>query len=324
MNGEQAAALPAVAVLMATYNGEKYIVPQLDSILNQHGVSVQLYIRDDHSTDGTIAIINEYRQRYPNVFLLPAAAGQLRVTKNFYSIVRDIDLETADYMGYADQDDIWLPEKLATAIAAMKANNADCYASNLLRGDADGNIIRNNSLLSRFTDYVLNDKTNHHRRFDHYFEAASAGCTLVLGKTAALYFQQRIRKIYERVPVDASHDWSTYAITRLHGFRWFIDRASYIIYRQHSQNAYGANTGMSGISKLTDLFRSGWYRRHILMIEDLYNEDDIHPAFIKAVREFRHSSFLSRLRVAFAICPHRRKWVHRLMLFFLVTFGYFK
>jgi rhamnosyltransferase len=316
--------LPHVAVLMATYNGEKYLRQQVDSILAQKNVRVSLYVRDDRSSDNTAAIINEYCTKAGNVFLLNSKPVQLNVTKNFFSIVRDLDLSGIDYISYSDQDDIWLEEKLDRAVKVINANKVNCYASNLLRGDANGNIIKHQSVINKGLFYLLNYKSNKQLPFDFYFEAASAGCTLVLNNAAAKHLQQRIKEIYEAMPVNASHDWSTYALTRLGGYQWFIDSRSYIIYRQHTDNAYGTNNGLKGVSKLLDLFTSGWYRKHILLIEDLYNTSEIHPAFIEKIRVYKPSSIISRFGIGMAICKFRRKPIHRVILFFLIMFGYFK
>ena len=316
--------LPTVAVLMAAYNGEPYLHEQLDSILAQQNVEVKIYVRDDHSTDTTVEIITEFIRKTGKVFLLDSKPTQLRVTKNFYSIVREIDLTEIDYMCYSDQDDIWLPEKIEQAIKGLQINHVQCYASNLLRADANGNLIQEKSILKRLFNYLFNRKSVKQTAFDHYLESASAGCTLVLQKDAALYFQKRINQIYELLPVDTSHDWSTYAITRLGGFKWFIDQRSFIIYRQHAENAYGANVGIAGISKLLEWFTSGRYRMHILMIEGLFNISNNHPPFIEAVKNYRQGSIISRFRMAYAICRYRRKWVHRIIIFILIIFGYCK
>jgi rhamnosyltransferase len=316
--------VPNVAVLMATYNGERFLAEQIESIMGQESVNVSLFIRDDRSSDATIAVIKEFQKKYDRIFLLDTLTDRLRVTKNFYSILRDTDLGDIDYIAWADQDDIWMKNKMIEAIRAMDRTGTDCYASNLINGDAAGRPVFRRSLLARMLNYLFNHKTNSQTLYDHYFEAASAGCTLVLGKKAALYFQNRVRQIYHLIPTDASHDWSTYAITRLGKFTWFIDRDSFIIYRQHGENAYGANGGMQGMRKLLDLFRSGWYRKHILMVEELYNEGNIHPAFIEVIRKYRSSSLLSRFKLAFAIARYRRKYFHRVLLFVLIIFGQFK
>ena len=315
---------PNVAVLMATYNGEKFLAEQIESILGQASVNVYLYIRDDHSSDGTIELIRDLQKNNKQIFLLDAMPDQLKVTKNFYSILCDIDLSAMDYMAWADQDDVWMKNKLSEAVHTMDHTGTDCYASNLLLGDEKGNIIAGGQFYSKLISYILNNKTNHQTLYDHYLEAASAGCTLVLNKHAALYFQKRVRQIYHEIPTDASHDWSTYAITRLGMFTWYIDKRSFIIYRQHGQNAYGTNSGMKGAAKLLDLFRSGWYRKHILMVDELYNEGDTHPSFIEVIRNYQYTSFLSRLKVGFALARYRRKYFHKILLFGLIVFGQFK
>jgi rhamnosyltransferase len=316
--------LPQVAVLMATYNGEKYLRQQLDSIMAQKNIQLSIYVRDDRSSDNTTGIIREYVKATGKVFLLDTASEQLNVTRNFFSIVKDIDLADVDYISYSDQDDIWLDNKLDAAITAIKNNQVSCYASNLLRGNTNGVVNKQRSVVKDMLNYILNYKSNRQLPFDHYFEAASAGCTLVMNKEAAIYLQQQLIRIYDLIPVNASHDWSTYAITKLGGHHWFIDSNAYMIYRQHNDNAYGTNTGMKGVSKLLDLFRSGWYRKHILMIDDLYNATDLHPAFINTIRIYDPASVFSRFRVAVTVCRHRRKPVHRIILFLLILFGYFK
>ena len=318
------AGLPHVAVLMATYNGEKYLRQQVDSILAQKNVRVSLYVRDDRSSDHTVAIIHEYSNKTGNIFLLDTKPTQLNVTKNFYSIIKEVDLSDVNYMAYSDQDDIWLPDKMDAAIKALDSSGSHGYASNLLRGDAEGRIPHERSVLKKLLQYLFNSKSARQTLYDHYFEAASAGCTLVLKKEAALYFQQRVKEIYDVIPSDTSHDWSTYAITRIGGFQWYIDEGSYIIYRQHAENAYGANIGFGGISKLLEWFTSGRYRMHILMIYSLYNNTHIHPDFMETVINYRHGCILSRFRMAFAVSRYRRKRVHRAMLFILIMFGYCK
>ena len=316
--------LPHIAVLMATYNGEKYLKEQIDSILAQKNVQVSLFVRDDNSVDQTRSIIEEYAATTGKVFLLPTKPLQLNVTKNFFSIVREIDLTQVDYIAYSDQDDIWLDNKLDAAVTDIRINKVNCYASNLLRGNADGHVIKKRSPFSRLFQYLLNFKSNNQLSWDHYFEAASAGCSLVLDKKAALYLQQRLNDVYDRIPENASHDWSTYAITRIGGHAWYISANAYIIYRQHSGNAYGTNNGLKGISKLVDLFSSGWYRKHILMIDELYNNTDNHPAFISKIHSYQPGSLASRFQLAFAISRYRRKAAHRVFLFGLILFGYLK
>lgn len=101
-----------ICVLMASYNGEKFIRDQIDSILNQQGVEVRLIVRDDHSTDSTTEILREYEE-----------AGKLTVLRDdvhlgapngFMKLL--YTAEPCDYYAFADQDDLWLPGKLKRGI----------------------------------------------------------------------------------------------------------------------------------------------------------------------------------------------------------------
>jgi len=97
-----------VSVVMCTYNGEKYLSKQLDSILNQTYPVSELYIQDDCSSDSTIEIIQEYQKKYPVIHysVNPERKG---VNDNFYSA---IEKAKGDYIAISDQDDIWLPDKI--------------------------------------------------------------------------------------------------------------------------------------------------------------------------------------------------------------------
>ena len=109
--------LPFVSVLMSTYNGEKYIREQIESILNQKKVKVHLLIRDDGSQDSTIEIVKEYANKYPNVSVY--AGKNIGIGNSFMELLRNAP--EADYYAFADQDDVWLDGKLERAIELIKA-----------------------------------------------------------------------------------------------------------------------------------------------------------------------------------------------------------
>ena len=102
---------PSICVMMASYNGEKYIQEQVNSILKQEGVNVKLVIRDDGSNDNTMRILEKYR----NQDGIRIIRGQnLGPANNFYELLQDAF--EADYYAWSDQDDIWDEDKLVTAI----------------------------------------------------------------------------------------------------------------------------------------------------------------------------------------------------------------
>ena len=99
-----------VDILLATYNGERFLQKQIDSILQQTYSNFTIYIRDDGSKDGTIKIIKDYAQKYPNkILFIEDILGNLGVTQNFNELMK---YSSANYIAFSDQDDIWLPQKI--------------------------------------------------------------------------------------------------------------------------------------------------------------------------------------------------------------------
>ncbi len=97
------------SVAMCTYNGEKFLQPQLDSILNQSVQVDEIVVCDDGSTDSTMKILEDYATKYPKIFRIYQNAENLRSVKNFE---KAISLCSNDIIFLSDQDDIWLPEKV--------------------------------------------------------------------------------------------------------------------------------------------------------------------------------------------------------------------
>ena len=130
---------PRVLVMMATYNGERYVAEQIDSILAQEGVDLTLVIRDDGSTDGTVAVCERYAREHANVDF--AVNGRNKgCALNFMDMVYSADAGAYEYFAFSDQDDYWLPEKLAKAIDQLMACNAGqpgLYYSDVVNVDAD-------------------------------------------------------------------------------------------------------------------------------------------------------------------------------------------
>ena len=114
-----------VAVLLSTYNGSKYIKEQIDSILSQEGVNIDIYIRDDGSTDETVNIIYEYKSN--NIFL--TEGKNIGVGNSFMELLYSVP-EIYDYYAFADQDDIWSEKKTRIAIEVLQKNKKHLYASN--------------------------------------------------------------------------------------------------------------------------------------------------------------------------------------------------
>lgn len=217
---------PKVAVLMSTYNGDAFLVEQLDSILNQKCVNVSLFIRDDGSSDSTSELLKEYRRLYDNVYL--SFESNIGVGNSFMTLLYSIP-EEYDYYCFADQDDYWLDNKLIRAIESihMISDKPVLYASNQLIVDKSLNPIK-----LRFSSIPALD----------YGSIISgnqiSGCTMVWNAT----LQNKIINSNNRPPFSLFslriHDVWIASIAAVLGTIIF-DEKSYILYRQHDNNVVG-------------------------------------------------------------------------------------
>ncbi len=112
---------PAAAILLSTYNGERFLAEQLDTILNQSLREITLIVRDDGSSDGTLAILSRYASRDSRVIV--HGGRNIGVVESFLELVRLGCDCTAPVFFFADQDDIWHPDKLATMTATLAVDD---------------------------------------------------------------------------------------------------------------------------------------------------------------------------------------------------------
>ena len=247
---------PTVGVLLATFNGAAYCEDQVLSLLWQRDVRVHVYVRDDGSNDATADIIARLVERFPQQITAVDNRG-IRTgaaTGSFFALLAYVDLTGHDYIAFADQDDVWMPDKLARAIMAMVQHGADGYSSDLIAYHQGRNAA-----------WMLH-KSGTDTDLDYLFQGASAGCTYVLTMKAS----QLVAKVIAAAPTlcpGASHDWIIYAICRSQGLNWFRDPAAGIMYRQHASNLYGARRGWADVIAKFRMTRSGWYREHILWLK---------------------------------------------------------
>ena len=100
-----------VDILMATYNGGKYIAEQIDSILNQNYNDWKLYIRDDGSKDNTVNIVKEYIEKYPDkIILIEDGRRNLGPKLNFGELLK---ISKSEYCMFCDHDDVWMEDKVS-------------------------------------------------------------------------------------------------------------------------------------------------------------------------------------------------------------------
>lgn len=222
---------PQVAILLAAYNGMQWIEEQVASILKQKGVALSLYISVDQSSDGTEQWCRDLALSDRRVRLLPTGERYGSATQNFFRLLRDVDFSAYDYIGFADQDDIWDHGKLSHAIKLLQDGKFSAYSGNVEAFWSNGKrqLIR---------------KSQPQREYDFLFEAAGPGCTYVMTRQLVCDLQQCLLEHPDTVSKLEFHDWFCYAYARGMGYQWYIDENSYMSYRQHDSNAVGVNQGI--------------------------------------------------------------------------------
>lgn len=271
--------LPKVAILLAAYNGASWIEEQLKTILNQSGVIVNIYVSIDFSTDGTLAILDKIRINEKRINLLEYGEKFGGAAKNFFRLIRDVDFLKYDYVAFADQDDIWLPNKMAFAINQIKKKDVDAYSSDVLAYWQDGK-------------ELLIKKSYPQKRFDFLYEAAGPGCTYVFKVIGLSSFKNFLIKNWDAVNHIALHDWLVYAYFRSNGFNWFIDCVPLVHYRQHENNQVGVNSGLKAYVVRMSKVRYKWYRSQVEKIARLLDFDVPTRSFM--IRNFFHLRRRSR------------------------------
>lgn len=247
----------SIDILLSTYNGEKYLEQQIDSILNQKYENWRLIIRDDGSTDNTNQIISEYKKSYPERFLVIESEGvNLGPAQSFHILAQ---YSSAPYVAFCDQDDIWLPEKLSSQISVIHEQEATygtkyplLIHSDLLVVDEDLNVISDSYWLSRS---VLPEEMNDLTRL--LTKNYVTGCTVLVNRCLidlAVPFPEKI----------IMHDWWL-ALLAVSNGRIIDMHEKTVKYRQHTSNVVGGKASL--IARLTKAsYTGGIYLKEYLVI----------------------------------------------------------
>lgn len=285
------------AVCLAAYNGMAYIAEQIESILLQKNVDLQIFISVDQSSDGTEAFLTKWVRSEARLTLLPFGDRFGGAGPNFYRLLRDLDLSGFDYLSFADQDDLWHPEKLWRAHCLMTEQGALGYSSNFTAFWPTG-------------EARLVNKARPQRTWDFLFESAGPGCTYVLHSSVALPLQQLVRNADKKVLRVDYHDWLTYALARSHNYPWVIDSWSSMQYRQHAHNQIGVNAGWRSFWLRARIILNGYGFEQSLLIADL-----IHASELPVVRRGLRGGRLGYLWLAMRATQCRRKRIDQMWFF---------
>jgi rhamnosyltransferase len=243
-----------ILIILASFNGVKYIKQQIDSILSQEGVNIDIKIFDDGSSDGTVELISSlYSSERIQIIQNEIPTGSS--ANNFFQALQQIEevcFEKYNYIAFADQDDIWLPNKLKEAVVILDTQEADLYMSNLILWQEKSN-----------RKSIVN-KSFSQKKYDYLFEGGSAGCTYVLSAKFVSKLKEIIKNTDNLYWKYFSHDWFIYFLARTNNFKVTIDNRAFILYRIHETNIHGQLNILSifAIKERLKLIANGWYYHH--------------------------------------------------------------
>ncbi len=221
MPSQESASFPLVSVVIATFNGARFIREQLESIINQSYHHLEIIITDDASTDETVPIVREYCLKYDHVKLLRSETN-LGFLKNFE---RGVLFCRGEYIALSDQDDIWLPEKIEILMHARK-DHALVYCNSELI-DAQGK-----SLGVKLTD--LKNLIDFDSPINYTVGGTASGHAMLVKREAILQSLPW--------PAMVTHDYWIGFVSTFFAPLKFVDKVL-VLYRQHDANVVGVTAG---------------------------------------------------------------------------------
>jgi glycosyltransferase involved in cell wall biosynthesis len=280
---------------MATWNGTRFLRPQLESLRGQTWSDIDVVVSDDGSTDGTVEVIDSFARNWSKGRFQIIPGPRLGFSENFRWLIRHADV-CGEYVAFCDQDDIWKPEKLADAIAWLSDGQADeprlwCGRTEITPTDGDR---------------LMSPLFSRPPSFRNALVQSIAGANTMVMNRAAF---DLVRKASERTGF-VSHDWWCYLLVTGAGGTVHYSPEPGILYRQHEGNVVGANMSIQARSERMVRLLQGQFRRwteaNIAALDkcaDLLTEESRHV--LETFRNARGKGLVRRLRAL------RRSGVYR-------------
>lgn len=275
---EASSASPCVHVLLATYQGARYIREQLESIANQTHTNWTLTVSDDGSTDDTVALCEAFaRERADHRIRLIRGLGR-RSTANFFHLLRSVEPSSGhDLVAFSDQDDVWLPEKLTRAVTSLRSMRVAAGQPTLY---AARTRLVNETLepigISRLPQRPLGFG-------NALLQNVASGNTMV--------FNQPLLRLMRRIKPEHAvlHDWTAYQVVTGCGGLMHFDPEPCLLYRQHAHNLIGSQgRSWDKVLRMGMLFK-GQYRAWGDLTEAAMNDiaSELQPKALEVLRKFQ-------------------------------------
>lgn len=268
-----------IVILMSTWQGARYVEEQLHSILNQLPACGRLIVRDDGSKDATVAKIEGLK----DVRVTIIRGHNVGFVRSFFSLL-DVVPDDADLIMFSDQDDVWLPGKIARAAAQLKPlhEEAALYCSRLQLVSKDLMPLglspawgRPPSFRNAITENIV------------------TGCTCAINRKALVLVRR-----YGDASRVYFHDWWLYLVISAFG-RVIVDPQPTILYRQHGGNAIGMGSGLRRYLAICKFLRKkNWIH---IMYEQIDNFRIAHGASLNAADQLIIEKYFDHRRPSTAV-----------------------
>ena len=249
-----------LAILLSTYNGEKYIEEQILSLEKQTYKNINIIIRDDNSHDNTVKIIKKLQKKYKNIELI--TGNNLGFRQSFFYILKHCG--KYDYYAFCDQDDVWLKGKIKFAIELLDKEKSIndipiLYASNYDYYNGEMKFINHSNADKKSPSFAKS-----------LIECIAPGMTMVINNKAK-------EELIKNMPNDCMfHDWWLYMLCSAMGKVIYDPRVT-VKYRRHSDNVTTVEKGI--IKKTlwrikTFIFSDHWsnVKKQLLMFKSIYDK----------------------------------------------------
>lgn len=300
-----------VAILLSTYNGELFLKEQLDSLIAQSHSNWTIFASDDGSTDETLAILEKYQTKLGDDRLILLNGPRQGFAKNFLSMVKNTSIK-ADYFAFCDQDDIWLPERLSTAITTLQpipSNQPALFCSRTRLINEEGRQIGLSPLFSKPTSFK-----------NAIVQSIAGGNTMLFNRKAR---ELLANTCTEKIII--SHDWWLYMLVSGCGGHVHYSPQPLVDYRQHGNNLIGSNSSFRDrlvrIGKIFEGTFREWNENNLLALSTF--KEYLTPESLRALEQFqecRHTSLCRRLTLINASGLYRQTTAGQLGLFIATVF----
>lgn len=294
--------MSTVGIVMATYNGEKYVKEQIESILKNTYTEWKLWLWDDGSKDKTVSILKEYEEKYPERITVCENRKNLGVVLNFLHGAKSCD---TDYIMFCDQDDVWMKDKIDRTLKMMKKTEEKEGADCPITVFSDVKVVDSNLNMIHPSFYQSSRLNTKKLDLNHLLmENKLIGCTIMMNSSV----KKRLTNLpkYARV-----HDWWIALITSAFGRIVYLPEAT-MLYRQHENNVIGNDNFLSYVK---ERIRNLKKQKQVLL--------DTQRQAYEFLQIYKNELSTEDKRVVYEFAYiHKRNWFQKRYIIF--TRGYFK